>query len=360
MRDIAIATFGLLCAATPALAEPPAVVTDIAPVHSLVSRVMQGVGTPSLLVEPGASPHGYRLRPSEARALSAAQLVIWTSEAQEPWLEEAIDSLAPDAVSLELLETDGTLHLPIRQTAAFGGTPAHDHGGHDDDHAEGAAHADGHGDHADEHAGADHADHDDHADADHDDHAHADHDDHAHNDHDEHHHGDGTDPHAWLDPANAAMWLDHIAVALAEADPANAATYRANAVAGRADLEALEAEIAGRAAELSGGYVSFHDAYQYFEHRFDLNSAGALSASDATDPGPARLAELREVVADRNIKCIFAEPQFNPKRVRSLASDLEMRTGVMDPLGAALTPGPALYGALLTGLMDSLESCLND
>ncbi|MEL0007906.1 MAG: zinc ABC transporter substrate-binding protein, partial [Luminiphilus sp.] len=91
-----------------AMADVPNVAVDIAPVHSLVARVMQGVGEPSLIVAPGASPHEYSLRPSEATALQEADLVFWLSPNLTPWLDDAIDTLASDAAVTQLLEVNGT------------------------------------------------------------------------------------------------------------------------------------------------------------------------------------------------------------------------------------------------------------
>jgi zinc transport system substrate-binding protein len=131
-------------------AEVPKVATDITPVHSLVARVMQGVGEPALIVAPGATPHGYSMRPSEATALEGADIVVWIGPELTPWLEDAIGTLAGDAHSLALLDAPGTRTLPFRQGATF---EAHDHG-HDDDH--------------DDHDHDDHDDHDEHGHEDHD------------------------------------------------------------------------------------------------------------------------------------------------------------------------------------------------
>ena len=108
-----------------ASAEVPKVATDITPVHSLVARVMQGAGSPSLIVAPGATPHGYSMRPSEAAALEVADIVIWIGPELTPWLEGAIGTLAADAHSLALLDAPGTRRLAFRQGATF---DAHDHG----------------------------------------------------------------------------------------------------------------------------------------------------------------------------------------------------------------------------------------
>ncbi|PWK55577.1 zinc ABC transporter substrate-binding protein [Roseicyclus mahoneyensis] len=396
MRAKTLTALPLLMAG-PALADVPRVAVDIAPVHALVAQVMDGVGTPDLVLPPGASPHGYAMRPSEAQALQDADLVIWVGPELTPWLAGPLDTIAGGAARLDLLEVEGIVRLGFREGATFeahshddehaheAGHEGHGHeddngaeGDHDHDHGDHAhedhahedhaheehaheehaheehAHEDhGHGDHAhEEHAHDDHA-HDDHG---HDDHAH---DDHAHDDHghDDHAH-DGTDPHAWLDPVNAGLWLDAIAAELSRLDPENAAAYAANAIEGRAALEVVQAGIAARMEPLSGGFIVFHDAYHYFEARFGIEAAGAISMSDASDPGPARVAEIRDLVAAQGISCVFVEPQFNRGMVDAVFEGTGVRISVIDPLGVGLEIGAGLYPALLDAMAASFEDCL--
>jgi len=146
---------------------------------------------------------------------------------------------------------------------------------------------------------------------------------------------------------------------LTDADPANADTYAANAAAGRAELEALASEIESLLEPIRDGrFIVFHDAYQYFEARFDIAAVGAIALSDAADPGPARIAEIRDRVAQDGIDCVLAEPQFNQALVDTVLDGTGANTGVMDPLGAELTPGPELYPQLLRNLATSLVQCL--
>ena len=368
-----------------ALADVPNVATDISPVHSLVARVMAGVGEPSQVIASGASPHEYNLRQSEARALQDADLVFWIGEDLTPWLEDSIETLAEDADVVTLLDAEGVTQLAVREGALFEAHVHEEHGddhGHDDHDHDDHGHDDheqGHKDHAhdDEHAGKEEHDHDDHG---HDDHAHdhdehadeahdhdkhADHkkhDDHDHEDHadghDGHHHGE-HDPHAWLSPENASVWLNTIAAALSAADPDNAGTYFANAAAGREDLAALTDEIDGILDPVRGkSFVVFHDAYQYFETEFDFPASGAISLSDATDPSPARIAEIQARVADEGIECVLSEPQFNQSLVATVMDGTQAKTAVIDPLGVGLEPGPEFYPQLLRNLATSLADCL--
>ncbi len=327
-----------------AVASPPKVAVDIAPVHSLVAQVMAGVGEPDLVIRPGASPHEYTLRPSEAEALSRADVVFWISEELTPWLDSPLENLAGSATKVTLLEVSGiTLH-EFREGATF---EAHDH--HDDEHG-----------HDDEHAHEEEDGHDDehaHEEEGHDE-EHAHEDEHGHKD--EHAHGE-HDPHAWLDPENAKIWVQTIASVLSEADAANAATYRSNAATAIANLDALTASIRTRTEKLRDiKFIVFHDAYQYFERRFGVEATGAISIGDASDPSPARVKEIRDTVASLDIRCVFTEPQYNPDMVVSVFEKTQVATiGVMDPLGADIAIGQDHYPKLLEALVSSITQCQN-
>lgn len=314
-----------------AFAEAPRVAVDIAPVHSLVARVMGDVGTPDLIVQSGASPHEYSLRPSEASALQDADLVFWIGPDLTPWLAGPLETLATDAAITELLEADGTIELEFREDTLF---EAHDH-------SEEEAH-DEHG-HEDE-------DHELVEDA---------HSDDAH-DHTEEEHAHGAhDPHAWLSPQNGATWLNVIAAQLSAVDPDNAGVYFANAAAGRKEIETLVAEVNAKLEPVRGGrFIVFHDAYQYFETAFDFPASGAISFGDASDPSPARIAEIQARISEEEINCVLAEPQFNPGLVATVLDGTTAKTGVLDPLGSDLEPGSALYPLLIGNLATALADCM--
>ncbi len=308
--------FLALCLCPVALrAEVPRVATDIAPVHSIVAKVMEGVGVPSLIIPPGASPHGYAMRPSEARALGQADLVVWVGPALTPWLEEPIETLAGDAENLPLLDQKAVRLLSLRDGVAF----AEDHHDHDGDH-----------DHDDDH-GEEHGD-DDHA----------------------------ADPHAWLDPGNGAVWAAVVADRLAAMDPDNADTYRANAAALRTEVEAFDARWAPQFHPLEqAGFIVFHDAFQYFEAHFHLSSTAAIQLSDAAKPGAGRVADLKDLLTERPITCAFAEPQFDPRMIATVTEGLSVKTAVLDPLGGDVPLGPDHYIGMLDTLAAAMVGCLS-
>ena len=306
-----------LAALVPTLgtAGAPQVVTDILPVQALTARVMEGVGEPALLVRPGASPHEYALKPSEAAALEKAQVVFFVGPELTPWLVRPVETLAPKAAHVRLLGAAGTQTLANRDGATFE-LPEEDHDHH-------------HGD------GEDHGD-----------------------PHDHHHEHGGIDPHAWLDPENGKAWTRAIAAELTWIDPANAARYAANADAALAEIDAAEADTAAALRPLGAvRFLAFHDAFQYLEHRFAIGAAGSVSASDAAPPGPRRIATLRDAMDARQVSCVLAEPQFDPDLLGAALGGHKIPTVVIDPLGGDVPPAPGRYPAMIRAMGKALQDC---
>ncbi|GGX66112.1 hypothetical protein GCM10007385_39150 [Tateyamaria omphalii] len=150
-----------------------------------------------------------------------------------------------------------------------------------------------------------------------------------------------------------------IAAQLSSADPDNAGAYFANAAAAREELAALSADVNATLDPVRGGsFVVFHDAYQYFENDFDFPASGAISIADASDPSPARIAEIQGRIRDEAVDCVLAEPQFNPGLVATVLEGTEANTSVIDPLGAELEIGPKLYPQLIRNMANTLAECL--
>lgn len=346
--SLLLASTTLSVTGLPALAEVPRVVTDMPPVHSIAAQVMGDLGTPELLLDRGANAHSYQLRPSQAASLADAGLVIWIGPEMTPWMDRALNGLSPDVPRLGLLAATGTFRR------AYGDTSAHDHG--DDDHAE-VDHDDHDHDHDEAHdhghsAGHDH-NHDDHAEP-------TQADDHDHDDHEGHDHT-GTDPHGWLDPANAKLWAGLIAAELSRLDPDNAATYAANAAAAQARVDVLDTELAAMLAPVADKpFVVYHDAYGYFASHYGLTVAGSVSLGDARSPGAARLRDLSATVAGGGALCLFPEAQHDPALVSQMADGTSARIGAaLDPEGSTIEPGPDAYDALMRALATNIVACLN-
>ena len=323
------------------------VVTSIKPLHSLASYLMDGVGKPDLIVDGYASPHGFSMKPSHAKMLQNADLIFWVGEDLESFLEKPLSSIAKKAEKIELMEIKGLNVLKFRERNIF---DEHDHEDHDD-----------HGKKEDDHDDHDHDDHgkkeDDHDDHDHDDHGKKEeHDDHGdHDGHEGHAHGE-YDPHIWLDSMNAKVILNEMVEHLIENDPKNEAKYKSNLDKALKDIDKLTIDVM---TELSNSVSSivFHDAYQYFEKRFNVNILGAFTVNTDVMPGAEQLAEIREIIEHDKVACVFSEPQFNPDIIKAVAKDMNIKTGVVDPLGATLDPGKDLYFKLIRNMSASFKGC---
>ena len=342
-----ISILSFLTLLSPANAEIK-VVASIKPIHSLASYLMDGVGKPDLIVDGYASPHGFAMKPSHAKMLQNADIIFWVGEDIENFLEKPLNSIAKKAEKIELMEIKGVTKLKFRERNIF---DEHDHGHKEDDHDDHAKKEDDHDDHDHDKEGHKKDDHDDH---DHDKEGHKkdDHDDHGH---EGHAHGE-FDPHIWLDPMNAKVILSEMAEHLIEIDQKNASKYKANLNKAHKDLDNLTKKVK---SELNKDFKSivFHDAYQYFEERFDVNILGAFTVNTDVMPGAEQLAEIREVIEHDKVSCIFSEPQFNPDIIKAVAKDTNVATGVIDPLGATLDPGKNLYFDLIKNMSNSFKGC---
>ena len=303
---------------TPANAEIK-VVASIKPIHSLASYLMDGIAKPDLIVDGYASPHGFAMKPSHAKMLQNADLIFWVGEDLESFLEKPLSSIAKKAEKIELMETKGLQVLKFRERNIF---DEHDH----DDH--------GHDDHGKKED---------------------DHDDHGHDDHEGHAHGE-FDPHIWLDPINAKAMLNEMAEHLIENDPKNEAKYKSNLAKALQEIDKLTIDVM---TDLSSSVASivFHDAYQYFEERFNVKVLGAFTVNTDVMPGAEQLAEIREIIEHDKVACVFSEPQFNPDIINAVAKDMKIKTGVLDPLGATLDPGKDLYFNLIRNMSASFKGC---
>ena len=173
--------------------------------------------------------------------------------------------------------------------------------------------------------------------------------------HEGHAHGE-FDPHIWLDPINAKVILFEMSKHLIENDPSNETTYRANLSKAYKEIDKLTNEVTAELNESTASIV-FHDAYQYFEKRFNVNILGAFTVNSDVLPGAEQLAEIREVIKHDKVACVFSEPQFNPDIIKAVAKDTNIKTGIVDPLGATLNPGKNLYFDLIKNMSKSFKGC---
>ncbi len=290
----------LLLLPTAVEAASPRVVASIPPVHSLVAGVMEGIATPILLIRGNATVHAYRLRPSQVRALNRAQVVFRIGRNLESFLDRPLAAVEGKVHVVNLMEWPGIQLLPARSGGLW-----------------------------------------------------------QQSDHRHQNHG-YRDPHIWLDPRNVEVMVNAIATTLTEIDPEHAVRYQTNATRLRSALHHLDQKLAATLAPIRRTpYLVFHDAYQYFENRYGLHAVGAVSATPERAPGARRLREVKRLIRQQKIRCLFREPQFTPGWLGVLRENTSLRIGILDPLGAELEPGPNLYFTLMRRLAASLTDCLS-
>jgi len=300
----------LLCITQLMAASDLKVLVSIKPFHSLVSAIMQGVSEPLLLLNGNNSPHSFALRPSSAENLQQADLVFWAGETLEGFLTKPLQSLASSAKLVTMQETAGLRLWPLRSGIAW---QKHEADSTNDPNVENETAS-----------------------------------------------TSGTDPHIWLDPYNAKIISSKIVEILTAMDPQNAQSYRINGEKYGLRLELLDRRLKSEMTKIAKTpYMVFHDAYQYFEKRYQLNAVGSVTLHIGYGSSVRRLMEVRKSIQKGKIRCIFSEPQFSPKLLQTVTAGTNVKIGILDPLGAGLEPGTELYFTLLNNLSHALSNCLN-
>lgn len=304
LSRIVLSLMVLLTFAMPANATPPKVAVSIAPLHSLVSAVMQGVTTPTLIIEGGQSPHGGQLKPSAYRSIANADLLIWIGPSFEAGMRKAVAHTNDSTAVIELLSDPGMMRLLARKAGILprGSKPL-----------QGIAMD-----------------------------------------------PFGIDPHLWLAPDNAIRIVNLVTGKLQVLDPDNAGTYSENARRTIDEIEKTSAQIRTRLSDLKVvPYLVFHDAYQYFEQSFGVYPVAAVTINPERKPGAKSIAAIQKLIIDKNVQCLFSEPQFEPRLLTRLAEASGARIGQLDPLGAEFVAGPSQWFQLVRAMRDALLGCLS-
>jgi zinc transport system substrate-binding protein len=299
----------LFCLTSNAQGAPKVVVT-LKPLHSLLASLMQGVAEPQLLLDDTQSPHSMSLKPSQVRMLNEADMIVWIGAELEPALAHLLQPQSYRAERISLIETPQLHLLPIRNRHEW-----HSHG---DNHNRESDHPE---------QGLKHAIYDNHI---------------------------------WLSPENAAVMVRHLTQKLIELDNAHGTIYRDNSHILLNRLKALDSQVRADLEKVTGTpYIVFHDAYQYFEAHYGMLTVGTVSINPEQLSGARHIHRLRQTIKEKGARCLFTEPQFEPKLVNTLADGLGVKIGQLDPLGMQLPAGPDCYFSLIRGLADNLLNCLS-
>lgn len=298
---------GLAGLLSPSLYAAPKVSVTLKPIHSLVASVMDGVGEPTLLLPDGASPHTYQLKPSTLKTLNNADLIVWVGPSLETFMIKPLATLKPEYGFIEIDALSDLVKLPLREGREWTHATGQDHHEHDHDHSQ---------------------------------------------------HGD-FDPHVWLSNANAQTIVKATAEKLIAVDPSNAKRYQANRDKTLKQLEVLKGTLQAQLSNVRNEpFLVYHDGYQYFENDFDLNAAGTMVINPHVPLSAHGLSQIKELIRERGVKCIFKETEFNEKMIQNSLGMLPIRIEELDPLGARIPQGPQHYEQTLLQLGKTLQECL--
>lgn len=286
----------------------PNVVVTIKPLHSIVSSVMQGVASPTLLLPDTASPHTFALKPSTLRALQSADLIVWGGPSLELFMAKSMTQARPNQAVITLSELPGLIHLKTRTGRAW---QANDH-----DH-----------------------------------------------DHDHNHENNNTlDPHLWLSTDNAEKIAQAVQAQLSrlDPDPSHIALYQRNTQDFKEKMHALRATLNAKLANAhTQAYLVYHDGYHYFEEEFKLNAVGTLVLNPHVPLSAQAIQEIGELIKTQHVQCVFRETEFDDTRVRHLLQNFSVKVAELDPLGTHFPAGPDHYEKTLLQIGETLSGCLS-
>ena len=299
IKKTLIIIFGLIVTSNAISSE---IVTSIKPLHSLVSAVTEGSNSVSLVIDGSMTPHNFALKPSHAKLLNNAKVLFYIDDEFESGLKKTVKGLPK---SVKVIRVSKMKKLRLLSTRA------------DDNWEE-----DGH-----------------------------DHHDHGHS---------SNDLHFWLDPNNAIEIVKSITQELSAIYPENINIYKKNAKNIIKEIKTTDLLIKSMLEPVRNKpYIVFHDAYQYFEKAYSLKSVGSILVDPELPASAKRIIKIRSKIKSLNAHCVFKEPQFRAKIVKTVIDGTTTKIGILDPLGADIKSGPGMYTNLLKNIAENLNACLN-
>ncbi|MCX6646310.1 MAG: metal ABC transporter substrate-binding protein [bacterium] len=244
-------------------------VTTILPLAMIIREIVGDRGTVTSLLQPGSSPHTYEPKPSDVITVESSDCFFYVSQNLDGW-----------ATSFTNENMVGVLEMvPEELRRSFEEQPHQDEGGHDDDHH-------------------------------------------------------GLDPHFWTDPLTVKAVIPKLAEKLAEIDPSGKDVYMENSRRFSEELDNLNNEVAGMLEPFRGeSVILMHPSFGYFLNRYGLSLAGSVELVPGSEPSPAYLAGLLQIINERNIKAIFNEPQLPRSAADMLSEETGLPIFTLDPNG---------------------------
>ncbi|OOF50613.1 zinc ABC transporter substrate-binding protein [Rodentibacter genomosp. 1] len=297
------------------------VLASVKPLGFIASAIANGVIDTQVLVPTGASPHDYSLKLSDIQKVKSADLVLWVGEDIDSFLERPVNQIDRQKV-ITIADLAEIKPLLIQAHHEH----SHEEGEHDHKH-----------DHKHEHKNG-----------------------HEHNHDHENHEGLSTNWHIWYSPAMSQIVAQKVADKLTIQFPDKKALIEKNLADFNRTLAEQSDKIKAQLAPFKEkGFFVFHDAYGYFNDAYGLKQTGYFTINPLVAPGAKTLAHIKEEIAEHRVNCLFAEPQFTPKVIESLAKGTAVKVGRLDPIGDGVALGANSYANFLQATADSYAQCLS-
>lgn len=278
-------------------------VTGVYPLEWLATEIGGDRVSVNQLTDPGAEPHDLELTGRQIGEVSEADIAFYVTGLQ-PAVDDAVEQEASDNA---LDVSDVVDLLPIEATQG------------DDDHE--------HGDEEDEDDGHDHGDH---------------------------------DPHFWLDTERMDEAASALAERMSEIDPEGADSYEANAEQVSETLATIDEEYEENLASCEHrDVVVGHTAFAYLTEAHDLEQVGLSGVDPDSEPSPAQIAEISDIVDERGINTIFTEPLMPDRTAETIAGETGAEVKVLDPLEGVTEKSPGDdYPSIMRGNLEALTGAL--
>jgi len=275
------------------------IVVTIKPLYSLVAQLSKGITQPVLLIKQMPSAHHYNMRPSDRRLLANADVIIWTGPQMESYLDKIIRQ--QDAIIISAIQADGLKLLERRiknGNQHSTGHSAHDHHGH-------------------------------------------------------------IDPHIWLSAHNAIAISRHISKQLISHDPENARRYEKNLQQVSDKISRLAEKIRSILKDRPQPFITYHDAFQYFEKENNLNYIGSVNFNEEAGTSLKHLRHIKAEIKQKQIQCLLYQPP-EPDIIKTLTAGSTIKAVALDPLGLRVKNDENAWFEIMQGIAENFKRCLDD
>lgn len=278
----------------PLTAQSATVVVTIPPLAAAIKPLLDESDKLVTLLPKGQSPHHFQLKPSHLMEINRADIVLSIGGGVDQWAQKAITN-TDGVIHIRMSELPGLVLLPVR------GAHTHEH------------------------------------------------------EHGESHNKKGFDPHLWLSAENIEIMIKAFSKKFQERFPQKSQSMQQKEADWLVQIQQTDAMTSQQLQPVQKvPYLVMHDAFQYFEQRYQLNHAGAIQPSSGASASLKKIMEVHELIQDKKVKCIFKEPQLSEKQLKLLIENTDVKIGNLDPLGEADQD----YTELMQNLARQFLACL--